>query len=153
MKLEALTKLSNDVAALQAKVAELQTKSTTPTENKSLADFSGLLASHQQRWSTALTQNPPGSTEVPPLQRGLALPPDLSWLPKDDKKGLDSLLGQANQNWQVPTLTPIPTFQLPAPPPEKPFPENLWKFVQDYPIVGIFLVLLVISAMASAGKK
>jgi hypothetical protein len=153
VKLETLTKLANDVAALQAKVSELQTKSTTPTENKSLADFSGLLAGRQQRWSTALTQNPPGSTQVPPLQNGLVIPPDLSWLPKEDKKGLDSLLVQANQNWKLPTLTPLPDFKLPAPPPAKPFPENIWEIVKDYPVVVIFLVILVITAFAKAGKK
>jgi hypothetical protein len=154
VKLETLTKLANDVAALQARVSELQTKATTPTENTSLAAFSGHLAEQQQRWSALLRDHPLDSSQVQSLpQPAVTLPPNLGWLPPEDKKGLDSLLGKAGQNWTPPTFTPLPNLKLPAPPQEKPFPENIWDTVKQYPIVAFWLVVLLFSALANTRKK
>jgi hypothetical protein len=153
VKLETLTKLANDVAALQARVSELQTKAVTPTENTSLAAFSGRLADQQRQWSAILRDHPLDSAQVLSLPPAVTLPADLAWLPKEDKQGLDSLLGKTGQNWTPPTFTPLPDLKLPAPPQEKPFPENIWEIVKQYPIVVFWLVVLFFSALANARKK
>jgi hypothetical protein len=157
VKLETLTKLASDVTALQAKVSELQTRYTTPTENKSLADFSGLLANQQRQWSTALMQHPLDSPLVQSLpEPPSSLPPDLSWLKdhKEDAESLHSLLGRTDEHWKPPTFTPTPLSDLLASsPPEKPFPENIWEIVKAYPVLAIFLAILLISAVGKAVKK